>query len=290
MKKYILILFTALVCTLSGCVGSSNNDYVTTQDFTNCFAYIQNNLDGTSSLNGDLQYRIKLNYSDGTATVSFYNFKMPNGTVYSELTLPAIAAEQDKTGWITVKSSSTTPTVSGQPANFVMNAFQMTLLQRSIAGEYQPAFYLTFSIDDYTVFSSRCNQIFGGTTTTLGMGEPFSSKATFYKITLDPKKSTATIGVNYAQFADKMPTMSFELRDIPVIMTYGAVRFDIAEITPYVSGAPYESFPITNLQGNIAYKERFSLSFKCTPKGEQFGGASFDCSASCTYLDLPSNE
>lgn len=288
MKKYLIILFAALGMTLASCDGgSSNNDYIISQDISGCFSYTDDGT-GAATVNNNIRCRLEINYTQATIALNVYNFKLPDGTS-TDLTFTNIPAESDKDGWITASA----PIAISTGTNATISNFKLKILQRFIQSNYVPAYLLTFNVDSsHSVLITRSVQYFGAKTTTTSPSQPspFESKSTIYGIAYNFEKKTSDLAIIYARFISNMPSMSFDIKEVPAELSMAGITFSADKVIPNLNNAPAEKFPITNLRGSYIFSGEFQISFDCVPGIDSLNGAEFHCSASGTYLDMPEGE
>lgn len=178
-----------------------------------------------------------------------------------------------------------------------IDRFKLMLLQRQINvpgssyASYDPALLVEFNIDGKYNFSATRNEVFvSGTTTTVSSStSPFTCKSTIYDIAINPEKSTVSMQLIGARFVDRMPAMTFVLKDIPCVINEGSVSFASSKIIPMFNNTPNEDFPISDLQGVLDFVGGLTLDFKCNPE-KYFPGVTFEVNAKCTFLDFPTTE
>lgn len=75
------------------------------------------------------------------------------------------------------------------------------------------------------------------------------------------------------KFVPQMPWLSIEVRGLEDTAQGEAIRFEIAETIPYFMGAPYDSFPISNLRGEYnPSAQSLVVDFDCNTMQVHFAG------------------
>ena len=109
----------------------------------------------------------------------------------------------------------------------------------------------------------------GTTTSTSPDGVAFTSQDTEYEVVLDYELMQASLYINGARFAERMPSLNIEFLNLA--FTTGvdnSIHIDVAdEFIPTMSGRPQPSFPISNLVADYTIGKGMTLNFNCTLNG-----------------------
>ena len=107
-------------------------------------------------------------------------------------------------------------------------------------------------------------------TRSIGMGEPFTTTGTTYEVKIT-SPTTADVTLKDAQFMDKMPQQTIQLKNVPIVATTNGYRIEAAEVVPCINDVPFEKYKITNLYLSTINKAKsFNLKFNCTYSGITF--------------------
>ncbi len=286
MKKYICYVVSLVAaCLLAVSCGdnNNNNETITEQTLSNCFAYVSDIAEGPPAYITGMGYKVRLNYTAPSADVTISGLKLTDDTTYPSFTLSGLKFAIDKDGWIVLTGENLRPSVPGVAVSPVIGRFSMRLYQRVIGNTYSPAFCVSMTLDGrYSVVSSYPGQGCYGTTKSVATGMPaFETNSTQYALAFNTNTRCVTISIVNAQFMAQMPAMNIVLKNIPFVMRGTKAVFEIDNITPESNETPYPAFPISNLKGELDFGAGLDLSFDCTPV--KFGGVVFNVTADCGF-------
>lgn len=272
MKKILktLALCLAGIClmTISSCnKNDDDEDTVTEQAFSNCFAFVEDIANGPSAYYDNIGFQIRLNYSKATAEVLVTNLRITSGTTYPTFKLVDMPFSIEKDGWINIQANNLTPEMGGYADIPLLTNIRMRLYQRIIDQTYTPGFVARFTINgQYAVTASFANQyVFGTTESTADNGDKFTTSATVYGLLFDTNTRCVNISLIGARFVSSMPAMNISFTNVPFTMRGGKAYFTTESLTPTYEGTPYPSFPITNLSGEFDFGEGLDMTFGCAP-------------------------
>lgn len=278
MKKLLAILSGVIVLLAASCGGDDDNgnDTITTQSFTGLFGIVTSHASGTTAYYSDLNYKLDLNYTDLTAVLTITGLKLPDGVSYPTLKLNDLKWSVSDNGWKIIRGSMITPNIQGVPNVPIFTDIEIRLYDRIITTDlgqaYQPGVCFDYVIDSkYSVLSSYSPQMLFGKTESenVATGSSFSTKSTWYQLSLNTDTRTVTVTMNNARFAEGMKNgLIFNLNNIPVTFVGTKAVFEIANIIPTLGkdNAPMEGFPISKLRGEMDFGGDFELQFDCTPR------------------------
>lgn len=92
-------------------------------------------------------------------------------------------------------------------------------------------------------------------------GEYVNTEST-YVIDLSDDMKTATLTINNAKFAERMPPLTMQFKGISVEPTENGYVLSSEELIPEIANTPYPGYLITGLSGNITGTDGF-LNFIC---------------------------
>lgn len=84
---------------------------------------------------------------------------------------------------------------------------------------------------------------------------------------------TLTLMMPEIKFVPQMPWLSIEVRGLVKMSSEDGFSFSVEHTIPYFMGAPYESYPITNLQGSYsASQQSLLVEFDCNTMHVTYNG------------------
>lgn len=282
MKRIFSLLPLAILAiaaiTATSCKNDDDKDTVVDLHATNCFEHISDISSGTSAFYEGMAYGIHINYTQSTANIEILGLRLPNGTQYPSINLVDVPFTIDAQDWIEIAGANIAATCPGAVHAPTMTTFNMRLKQRTIDGNFIPAFSVYFSMDYlYSVLSAQGEQMSWGTTTTKAADGGVSvTNATVYYVNINVSTRTADITLNGASFISGMPPMNIRFPNVPFTVTGNKMVFEQNALIPFIGDTPYTRFPITGLYGQLDFGKGFELDFTCTPGS--MPGASFDVS------------
>ena len=98
-------------------------------------------------------------------------------------------------------------------------------------------------------------------------GTSFDNANTVYHVSLDPETKQADLKIYGAKFAERMPAMDMEFKDVPFEATLDGYTLASESLIPEIDDVPYEGYPITNLSGASDFEGNMVLKFVCTIRG-----------------------
>lgn len=286
MKKNLYILLALAVALTTSCNKSENDNHLV-QSFTipGNYAYVLNTTDNTGTLVAKVGVGVELDITDRNADIVLTGLQLPNGEV-GAMEFDDVPFTSSSDGWITIAAPQLKPDMLSNGIQPTISNLQMRYLDRRFDAQFDPAMTLRLIADDiYEVHIARTELLIGGKTTTNSVMGTFESQSTTFKYNLDVEKKTLDIKLNKAQFAEKMPAMDFELKDIPFTVNGTDVHFTADKLIPYIGNRPNDAFPILKLSGDINFNSGVSLSFECEPS--TIKGVTFTVTSRCTYFDFP---
>lgn len=285
-KKFRMIL--AGVVAILGLTACNDNEAetITEQTITDCFAYVTDITTNSEAAYSGVNYKIRLNYTQGKAEITINNLRTPDGKSYPSLVLSEVPFTISENGWKVIKGSDITPKASGFSGVPLFNSFEMRLLDRIVNNGYKPGFSVRFTLNmTHSVLSSDTQQVqFGTTITTSESGEETTTIATSYLLEFNPDTKQVTITMANSQFVPSMPPMNIVLPNISFTVSGTSAIFSASDVTPKIGDTPYPAFPITNLRGTYDFNEGLRMSFDCDP---QTVNESFSVTTECSYNEIP---
>jgi len=267
MTKKIRMILAGVVAFL-GLTACNDNDAetITEQTLTDCFEFVNDITTNSQAAYSGVNYKIRLNYTQGKAEITINNLRTPDGTSYPTLSLANIP--WSTTGkQIIVKGTDITPAGATVPVTF--SSFNLTYSPRIIENNISaPGVGITFTINSrFAVTSANPNQIaFGTTTTTDAQGSSFVGQKTYYTFIFNSETRRVNITMNSTSFIPQMPAMDIELANVPYVIDGAMAKWEVESITPQIGGVPYGAFPITNLKGSFNFNTGLTMNFDCTPR------------------------
>ena len=269
MKKnlYLLLGALAVVCGLTSCSTTAENDFVTKQGINKCFTLYTDATTGASSAGAETGYSIVINYTKETCDISITGLAIPNGKAYPAIELTNLPCKVSNNELLTISALNVQSTISGFSSAPVFNSVKCQLAHRTIDNNYMPSFLIQFSVDGYNITSSLPDVYMLGRTVSTGPDNAaFTTDETKYQITLNSSLDKATIALSGAQFIGAMPALDITFPDVPVTVTDGKILLAAQTLTPNMKDTPAPGFPITNLKGSINPVGESSIEFDCAPQ------------------------
>ncbi|MDE5983146.1 MAG: hypothetical protein K2G92_08560 [Duncaniella sp.] len=286
MTNKILSFCAFIIGTLmmTSCLGNGN-DNVTSQSFTYnqnlCFNSVTDIQEGTTYITTGTIYRLNYDYSSAKASVEINGLKLSDSDKDITLKFDNLPMTTDN-GWVVAKGSNLIPT--GGNLNYEFKDLSVRYIVRG----NMYSFCINYTVNNrYHVCVIPVQSLYFGNTYTTPVGESqlgtYSTRDTYYVVTLDPEKQKAVIAVAGAKFSDKMPiTMNFLLKDLPfTINGYGYEIKADGPINPETeNNVPNTKYPISNIVCNASITSGGSLSYKC----EANNMGTFSVNASLEYV------
>ncbi len=283
MKKYLLLSVLAAIFgfVATSCLGEVENpEYVTQQNFADCYAIAYDNQSNSSyTVTAPVTVYLRVNMTTQLCSVSISGLKNSDGTVMPQFSMVDMKWSTDETqmwGYVNVinpkvtASAGTAPAVSSMEfrwTNRVAMSKALNMTDLSICN-------FNFVINNQLVVTGGCRTVIiaAETTSTTEGADPFVSLKPYYKITPDFAKKTATVNIYSAQFADRMPALNMDFANIPMtIDDAGNLNISAANLTPSIAGTPYPQFPISNLTLNYSPANSTNiLKFDCMVMGKPY--------------------
>lgn len=296
MKKLLSLLCGVFVLVAASCGGSDEpNETVTSQTFPGLFAVVNDHASATTAYYTDLNYKLDLNYSNLTASLTITGLKLPDGSAYPTFKLTGLKWNLQSNGWKVIRGSQITPSISGVANAPTFTSVEVRLFDRFVndgfQNVYSPGVCFSYVIGSkYSVVSSFSPQQLFGTTESVAAGstDKFTTEATSYQVKLNTETRTVSLTINNARFASAMKNgLNINLNNIPVTFIGTKAVFETASIIPTLGtdNTPMEGFPITNLRGEMDFADDFELQFDCTPRTAP---GAYHVTADCDYDDEPS--
>lgn len=98
-------------------------------------------------------------------------------------------------------------------------------------------------------------------------GTSFDNANTVYHVSLDPETGLADLTIYGAKFAERMPAMDMEFKNVPFEATLDGYTLASESLIPEIDDVPYEGYPITGLSGTSDFEGNMNLKFICTIRG-----------------------
>lgn len=290
MTKKIRMILAGVVAFL-GLTACNDNDAetITEQTLTDCFEFVNDITTNSQAAYSGVNYKIRLNYTQGKAEITINNLRTPDGKNYPSLVLSDIPFTISEKGWKVIKGTDITPSASGFANVPVFNTFEMRLLDRLVNNLYVPGFSVKFNLDlKYNVLSAHTQQIqFGTTTSTSASGEVSKTGKTSYKLDFNADTKKMEITMAAAQFVPNMPAMNIVLPNIDFTIVGTSAVFSAESVTPKIGDTPYPAFPISDLSGTYDFTEGMKMGFKCDPSSMP---ESYTVDVECNYNSAPTEE
>lgn len=92
---------------------------------------------------------------------------------------------------------------------------------------------------------------------------PYINTESVYEVAFDDTKTTATITINNAKFAEKMPPLNMQFKNVSVELGADGYKLRSNELIPEIADTPYPSYVITSLSADVSFAEGGYLKFTC---------------------------
>jgi hypothetical protein len=261
------IMAIAMVCGLCSC-NDNNSEQKATQTISSAYCYIIDKTTGKITHSDDLLYVMDFNYTKSTADITISNLTLPNGVSYGDFKVENVPLTYNNYWEICTTNTPSVSSASNRNPN--ISTFSLKLLDRtySLTLESIPGFFVSFTVDNYTVQSSYAPFVLLGTTVSTPQGgDAYTTEETTYSVSLNHTAGTANIRINNARFHARMPEgLIMDFKDIPFnYMADGTISLSAEEVIPYIGNTPYnDQYPVSNLNALIDPTEGMDLQFTCT--------------------------
>lgn len=276
--KFLKSIFTiAMLAILATSCGNDDepiaHDNYMEQQFTGCFNYIykQSLNQGVISKGTTYMFRWR---ADFTADVYIYNAKfsamMPDGVDIVIEGLKWTSADGVKS----ISANDVVPnkvTMNGTAVGasaYMIDKLEISSMERRVSShtpEYIPVINVAMTLGDIKVVTLQEYTVYFGSTGVVNSmaGANFTSKASYYAVTLDPEAMKAKIEIFGAKFAEKMPSMDMTFGDVPFTASATGYTLTCDELIPTITNVPYPDYAITNLIGQGNLLSGLNLQFDC---------------------------
>lgn len=296
MKTLHLITLCAMataMLSVTSCNDDNNEtDTVYRYNFNNCYAAVTDTRsDNALTLSMPVTLVMDANWTTGRADLNITGLKI-GSSVYPSMLIQQLpwGAGSDK-DWNQVRStltSATLPTGSAQVSDFRLDWSDRFDLGQALSGidaQYTPAVSFSYTIDNrYKVAGAiQPLRLSGQTVSTPQGGESYTSNVSLYTFTLDFEKKTASLKINKAAFAERMPLLDMEFSGLPFTVDGDAnVTIDCDSFTPSMGGVPMPDYPITGFHAYISPAgSRGTINFVCN-----FRGVPYTVSATVDFTSM----
>lgn len=271
-KTLVSVALFAVFATSCGGDEDILHDNYLEQDYKGCFNVISK--DGVDVVYEGTTYMFRWR-SDYTADIYIKNAKfsegMPDGI---EIAFEGLAwgyVDEVKTIYeknIVPTSVKMNDVALNDVSSYVLDELSISILERRLVGfnsEYMPVINVSMKMGDVEVVTVQKQRFyFGSTNVVNSSGEIYYSKPLpFYLVSLNPTTGLATLDIYQAKFAEKMPAMDMQMKDIPFEVSTTGCRFAIDEVVPTIGGVPYEDYMIKNMSGAVLFASGLDLRFNC---------------------------
>lgn len=289
MKKLLTAVCAAL-CLFAGtsCSDDDKNENYTEKVFSYTFAYVNDISSGAVAAYTNVAYKLTLYYGDNKASLAINGLRLPDGTNYPTMSLRNLRWKVVEGGWYEIEGTNLTPEVAVSGEKPVFTTFKLRYLPRYLDKGLTPSdgFVVRYTVDaKYSVTSAYAVQkLFGETVSTnVASGSEYKTLDTDYELNFNMDTRRLQINIKNARFMDRMPAgFNIVLKDIEFVINGTTASWNVASITPYIGGTPYENYKITNLKGSMDFGDEFELEFDCNPN--KMGN--FHVEADCDYTNV----
>ena len=277
MKKLTFLLETLILLIINtSCLDNDNNENNTYATYSFSGYNFITDTDGNAVIK-NATYTVSMNITNMTASVKVESAYTQDGTPMAFL-FTDVPMTVDNEGYI-IKIDDMIPQVSdGTASDYRVQQLSIKMLAYTTDGNdayvmMQSSYRISGKYDVCSLMilpSGTPLTYLDCTTTTAGMGEPFTTTGTTYEVKIT-SPTTADVTLKDAQFMDKMPQQTIQLKNVPIVATTNGYRIEAAEVVPCINDVPFEKYKITNLYLSTINKAKsFNLKFNCTYSGITF--------------------
>lgn len=265
MKKLLSLIVLAFA--FISCSTSEDPKYVVNTGFA-CYHSVSDNADNSNALTAG-NYDLKIDFTnlifDMRMNVSLRNDQSP-----AMFALKDIKLGFDENGGYKFNIPGEIPTEGGEGHKLSDLEGKIFAYYKEVQGFLQEnyLFEISYKVDGrYTVtVIGKDATFYGSTVTTPANGKGFNSDAIVTLKLTDSK--TATMVVRNAKFAEGMPAMTMEVKNLPVVASEEGYTISASSAIPEIGDKPYEQFALSDIFIKV-FNDGTELAsgYKCNFKG-----------------------
>lgn len=231
---------------------NGRNEETYTYGGEGCFNYVMDYDTEESGVFDGPNYTMTFNYVDATVAIDIAGLEVSNDFNKVSLRLPSLPYIIDpQAGFFVVNQNSVVP-VNSFNNNYVFNNFTLRANPtRSIMANGQigsfPIYLPKFELNGrYRVTTFPVQSVYLGTTVAKPLdteeAETYTYQGNLYSVTISYKKMQASIGIVNSQFAESMPAVTCEIRELPITLN---------EDGYLIITEPGKTYPVYSASGKV---------------------------------------
>lgn len=265
MKKLLSLIVLAFA--IISCSNSEDPKYVVNTGFT-CYNSVSDESDNTKALTAG-NYDLKIDFTNLLFDMRM-NVSLRNDLSPAMFSIKNIELSFDENGGYKFKVPGEVFLESGNDRKLTDLEGKIFAYYTEVQGYLQEnyIFEISYKVDGrykVSVVGKDAN-FYGTTITTPANGKSFNSDATVTLKLTDSK--TATMTIRNAKFAEGMPAMTMEVKNLPFVPSEGGYTISTSNAIPEIGDKPYEQFAFTDIDIKVSKNgTELSSAYKCNFKG-----------------------